>query len=76
MHTIIQSFTLGALLKIKIRILDSIYRAEKVTEEPSRNGECVVLFDGRKAPTEKFGLEFIRSYRKMQKLEETLYYLR
>lgn len=31
---------------------------------------------GRKAPTEKFGLEFIRSYRKMQKLEETLYYLR
>lgn len=31
---------------------------------------------GRKVPTEKFGLEFIRSYRKMQKLEETLYYLR
>lgn len=39
--------------------------------------ECVKSsLTGRKAPTEKFGLEFIRSYRKMQKLEETLYYLR
>lgn len=49
MSCMIQSCALGdALLKIKVKVLDSIYSAEKGIEEPIKIGVGEGIFDRKK----------------------------
>lgn len=49
MYIMIQSCALGdALLKIKVKVLDSIYSAEKEIEEPIKIGVDEGIFDRKK----------------------------